>query len=114
MAFRNKHTLDEWLDEFRAFGYPISGSLRVIEQDGADGADTGLIGVAMTNASTSTYIQPDPVDPSRWVVTFDSRETPVQASPTDVLALANELVIVATLCGFLQVKSDATAADQQA
>lgn len=113
MAFRNKHTLDAWLDEFRAFSYPISGSLRVIEQDGEDGADTGLIGVVMTNASTSTYIQPDPADPSRWVVTFDARETPVQARPTDVLALANELVIVATLCGFLQVKSDATAADQQ-
>src|SRR5689334_14439732 len=59
MPFRSQRTLDAWLAEFREQGHPVAGSLKVMEQDGHDGADTGLVGVRLANATTVTYIQPE-------------------------------------------------------
>ena len=45
MPFRSLSTLESWLDEFRSLGYPLEGSVKVMGQDGEDGANTGLVGV---------------------------------------------------------------------
>ncbi|QIG39538.1 hypothetical protein G5T42_08590 [Microbacterium sp. 4R-513] len=105
MPFRSQQTLEGWLDEFRALGHPITGSLKVMQQDGDDGADTGLVGVRFANTSTITYLQPDGPYSAHWVVTMEPREEPVVLDAEGVHALAAELAMVGTLCRFLEEKS---------
>ena len=105
MPFRNAATLQRWLDEFAAAGNVIVGSTHVMEQDGADGADTGLVGVGLMNASAITYMQPEAPDSARWLVTFEPREESIELDADAVAALARELEMVAKLCAFLQAKS---------
>lgn len=107
MSYRSQNTLQAWLEEFQALGYPIAGSLKVIPQDGDDGANTGLVAVHLLNASTVTYIQPEAVDSPRWVVTMEPRDTAVVLNAPQLLALSAELAIASTLCAFLQGKSQA-------
>jgi hypothetical protein len=103
MPFRSKATLETWLEEFRADGRRVPGS--VAFQDGADGHDTGLVVLQLTNAGTYTYMQPvAPHDP-RWEVTFEPRENSVSLAPSEVEAMGRELQLVAALCEFLQEKS---------
>lgn len=109
MPFRSQRTLEVWLEEFRELGYPIAGSLRVMQQDGADGANTGLVGVHLANASTVTYVQPEAPYSTKWVVTLESREDPVVLDSAGLLNLASELAMVSALCAFLQAKSAASA-----
>ena len=107
MPFRNMKTLESWLDEFRSLGYPIDGNVKVMPQDGDDGANTGLVGVALVNAATVTYIQPESSESTRWVVTFEAREAEAELDSAAVLKLAAELMMVSALCAFLQSKSAA-------
>jgi len=111
MPFRSQHTLELWLEEFRALGHPIRGSVKVMHQDGEDGENTGLVGVQLANAGTVIYIQPDADDPSRWAITMEAREEPVTVGAAAAADLATELRTVAALCAFLEAKSAASAAD---
>ena len=79
MPFRNATTLQRWLDEFLAVEHRADGSIRVMEQDGAGGADTGLVSVRLANASTVTYIHPEGAGSTTWLVTMEPRETPCRA-----------------------------------
>lgn len=106
MPFRSMTTLQSWLDEFQELGYPIAGSAKVIPQDGADGADTGLVVFQLTNAPTLAYLQPE-VSPLEWRVTMEAREAPATMNPATVMNLAFELSIVSALGAFLQSKSRA-------
>ncbi|WP_314506857.1 hypothetical protein [uncultured Microbacterium sp.] len=113
MPFRNLDTLESWLQEFRALGYPIAGSVRVIPQDGDGGANTGLVTVRLANASTPTSIQPSDEDPTRWVATMEPRDASVILDAPRLLELSGELAMISALCGFLQAKSQAyTSADE--
>jgi hypothetical protein len=105
MPFRSRRTLEAWLEEFSQLGYPIAGSLRVMDQDSADGEDTGLVGVSLRYAATVTYLQPDAPYSTRWVVTMEPRETPVVLDSAGLLNLSTELATVSALCAFLQAKS---------
>ena len=105
MPFRNATTLQRWLDEFLAVEHRGEGSVRVMEQDGSDGADTGLVSVRLNNASTVTYIHPEGAGSTTWLVTMEPRETPVVLEATAVAELAEELDTVAKLCTFLERKS---------
>ncbi|MDR5699192.1 hypothetical protein [Agromyces aerolatus] len=105
MAFRSLHTLETWLEEFGTLGYPIGAEIKVMQQDGASGANTGLVGVTLTSASTDTYIQPEAVGSSRWVVTFEPRDSAVVLDPAGLLHLSSELATISALCAFLQAKS---------
>jgi hypothetical protein len=107
MPFRSMSTLESWLDEFRGMGYPIAGSVKVIPQDGGEGADTGLVAVELVHASTVTYIQPDLDGSAEWVVTMEPRETAVTLSVDSLRGLSAELLVVSELCAFLQMKSHA-------
>lgn len=107
MPFRSRHTLEQWLEEFRALGYPIAGALKVMQQDGDDGANTGLVGVELANAATVTYVQPEAPYSLRWVVTMEPRDEAVVLDSAGVMSLAAELSMVSALCAFLQAKSAA-------
>jgi hypothetical protein len=107
MPFRSMTILESWLDEFRSKGYPIDGSVKVMDQDGDDGADTGLVGFTLAYSSSVAYIQPESPGSSRWFVTFAARESEVDLDAATVLRLAAELTTVSALCAFLEEKSSA-------
>ena len=60
MPFRNLETLECWLEEFRALGYPMAGSVRVIPQDGDGGATPGWWAFRLANASTPDIHRAEP------------------------------------------------------
>lgn len=107
MPFRTMETLEAWLAEFGALGYPISDRLRVMPQEGPDGQDTGLIGLDLANAGTVTYLQPEPIGSTHWAITFEARELEVKLDAGRALELSTELAMVSALCAFLQSKSTA-------
>ena len=102
MAFHSRQTLETWLTEFHALGYPTDGTFRVIEQDGADGANTGLVAVRLSSGLRA-YLQPD--NRGRWVTTIESSETAFDLEPASVSRLSAELATVSALCAFLQATS---------
>ena len=111
MPFRSINTLQSWVDEFASLGYPIAASARVIAQDGAEGADTGLVVFQFVHSPTLAYLQPEP--PSlEWVITFEARDAAVPMTPSAVMNVAFELSIVSALGAFLQAKSRAFMADR--
>jgi hypothetical protein len=107
MPFRNAATLEKWLEEFLASGdhAGFAGTVRVLPQDGADGADTGLVGVQFERLATTTAIRPEEPGSPRWLVSFEPRDAPVTMRPEQMTALAEDLVYVARLCRFLERKS---------
>jgi hypothetical protein len=105
MPFRSKATLENWLEEFRSTGLDVPGSVAL--QDGADGHDTGLVVLQLSDAGTYTYMQPVALHDARWAVTFEPRESSVSLSPKEVDAMGRELRAVAALCEFLEAKSAA-------
>ena len=106
MPFRNLETLESWLDEFRELGYPLAGALKVIVQDGAGGADTGLVGFRLANAATFVSIEPAAgSDAASWVATMEPRETEEVLDSAGLLSLSGELATLSALCTFLQSKS---------
>lgn len=107
MPFRTMETLEAWLAEFGALGYPISDRLRVMPQEGPDGQDTGLIGLDLANAGTVTYLQPEPIGSTHWAITFEAREYEIKLDAGRALELSTELAMVSALCAFLQSKSAA-------
>jgi len=104
MIFRSRDTLQAWLTEFQSLDYPSDRTLRVIEQDGADGADTGLVALQLAGG-LSAYVQPDGDD--TWVVTFGYGEESFELDAATVSRLSSELATVSALCGFLQAKAAA-------
>lgn len=107
MPFRSLRTLELWLEEFRTTGQPVGDGVKVMTQDGDDGANTGLVGVRLVNASTSMYIQPAEPGAVSWIVTMEPRESPITLDADGVRALAEELAVVSELCRFLESKSAA-------
>jgi len=106
MPFRSRDALAAWLAEFGEVG---AVSVRVIEQDGSDGDNTGLV-AARLSSGLDVYIQPDARDSRRWVLTIEPREEATELSAAEVTRLASEFATVATLCAFLEEKSLAVGA----
>ena len=104
MPFRSMSTLQSWLDEFAALGYPIGASAKVIPRDGEDGADTGLVVFQLVNAPTLAYLQPE-MSALEWRVTMEARERPSTMNAAEVMNLAFELSVLSALGAFLQRKS---------
>lgn len=105
MPFRTQEILTQWLEGFLATGRAIEGTVEVLRQDGADGADTGLVVIELANAPTTLYLEPvAPGDP-RWSITFLARDVDAARSPDRVSALAAELAVIAELCRHLEALS---------
>lgn len=102
---RTQSTLEGWVEEFRVLHLPGDATLRVMTQDGADGADTGLVGYRMPNSPTEIYVQPLVPGGAEWGVTFEPRDESVTLPAAAVKALATDMETLAALCTFLQAKS---------
>jgi hypothetical protein len=105
MPFRSLEVLQSWVAEFELIHAPRNGAVRVIPQDGDDGADTGLVAMRILNSPTEIYLEPPRSAGEEWTVTFEPREEPVRLKADDVRRIANELATLAELCAFLQQKS---------
>lgn len=106
MPFHSIAILQAWVDEFVRLGHPVGGGIRVIPQDGAEGADTGLVAMRITNSPTEIYIQPPDAGEVEWTIMFEAREEPVRLRSSQLQEMAGEIATLATLCAFLQAKSD--------
>ena len=111
MAFHSREQLEGWVDEFRARGWDVWPTLRVVIQDGTEGGDTGLIMLAMENVSTNVYIQTG--DDARWLVTFEGRDEPVELDAPRLDLLGTEVTTLSSLVAFLQGRSDACSGSEQ-
>ncbi|MFH8248974.1 hypothetical protein ACH3VR_01235 [Microbacterium sp. B2969] len=112
LPFRTLIILQSWVDEFGDRGAPALSSIRVIPQDGAAGADTGLVAVRIPDSPTVIYIEPPPRgSPLEWTITFEPREEAVTLGAHAVARMAVEVTALADLCMFLQQKSEAFLAE---
>lgn len=105
MTFLNITTLQSWIDEFRELGYPLPAEVRVVPQDGDEGADTGLILAKLSATPTTLYIQPVAVGSQEWCVTFEPRAESSAASPADVTKIAMELTVLGALCAYVEAQA---------
>ncbi len=112
MPYRNQATVEAWVREYLA-GHPAAeSSISVLEKDYTPGPDSGLVVVALSNASTVTYIQPVVHDEGpRWVVTFEARADSFDLDAAGVARLSSDLAAVAELCGFLQERTEKAIAE---
>lgn len=104
MPYRSKKTLESWLEEFRT---TREGGLlvNVVIQDGAEGADTGLVVVPLKNAAMDIYMQPVTVGDEQWSISFETHPESFDLSPDQLHGFAAELALAASLCEFLKEKS---------
>ena len=108
MPFRTLATLQSWVDEFEQNNPTGASSIRVIPQDGSEGADTGLVAVRVPDSPTEIYIEPpSPQTGAEWTITFEAREQPVTLGSHAVERIGEEVALLAARCRFLQAKSDA-------
>lgn len=107
MPYRSIRTLESWVREFEQIGRDTRSSIRVIPQDGAEGADTGLVALRLPKSPTEICIEPPGDGQPEWTVLFEPRDEAVQLVASDVQMLSAEMATLAALCAFLQQKSDA-------
>lgn len=107
MPFRTMNTLESWLAEFLALGYPVGGSIRVIPQDAEEGTDTGLVAATLGSVPTVLYVEPVVPGSPAWQITFEPRDSPASVNAAAALALSAELAVLSALCAFFQAKSEA-------
>lgn len=102
---RSRDQLKTWVQEFRDQGHIVSGNIKVVDQEDADGQDTGLVVMTLSNTNASIYMQPKGYDEPLWEATLSARPDDLTLSPHDMASLAAELVVAGNLCSFLQFKS---------
>lgn len=106
MPFRNRETLEAWLREFEAMGYAMPDHVRVIQQDGEHGANTGLVALTLENPPTVITVQPREPYAVDWIVTIERREDAVALTGPATMKYSDALASIAVLCAFLQTKSE--------
>jgi hypothetical protein len=104
MPFRSKETLERWVSDFhQARG--AGDLIRVIVQDGSDGADTGLVVVPLENATVTIYMEPAALGAAPWSVTFDPQPDTTILNSHQLHGMAAELAVAAELCTYLEGRS---------
>lgn len=102
---RSRDQLRVWVEEFLTQGHAVTGTIKVVDQEDADGQDTGLVVMDLRNTKASVYMQPRGYDDPLWEATLTARPDDLTLTPHDMASLAAELVIAGNLCAFLQFKS---------
>lgn len=113
MPFRSMEMLRTWVAEFESAHPPRNVTIRVIPQDGDEGADTGLVGVRLLNSPAEIYVEPPAVAEDEWIVTFEPREEFVHLTTGQVVLMADAVGELAAVCAFLQEKGRALAANPE-
>ena len=107
MPYRNQATVQRWVDDYLAERPEQAGSVTVLEKDFTPGPESGMVVVSLSNASTVTYVQATVVDGQpHWVVTFEARTEGFELDATGVHRLASDLMTIAGLCDYLQVRTE--------
>lgn len=104
MPFRSKETLERWVDEFHE-ARGAGERIKVIVQDGTDGADTGLVVVPLENATVTIFMQPVEVGAASWRVTIEPQPDTTILNSHQLHAMAVELSVAAELCAYLEARS---------
>ncbi len=102
---RSLAQLEEWVRELTAHGHQVASVVRVVEQEDADGQDTGLVVVGLVHASGSVYLKPRGHDDPLWQATLTGSDVDETLTPHALAGVAAELVVASNLCAFLQWKS---------
>ncbi len=102
---RSRATLKQWVAEFVDLGYLVASDVRVVEQEDAEGRDTGLVVVGLVHAEGSVYLEPAGHDEPLWNLTLSGTQHDETMPPPVLAGLAAELVVAGNLCSFLQWKS---------
>lgn len=107
MPYRNQATVQAWVDDYLSVRPEHAAAVTVLEKDFIPGPESGLVVVALRNASTVTYIQATVADDvPRWVVTFEARSEAFDLDAEGVSRLAADLAAIAALCSYLQARTD--------
>jgi hypothetical protein len=107
VPFRTKELLEEWLAEFLIDAKTLPGELEVLRHEDLEGGDTGLVVVRLKNSGPYAYLEPAGPGQPGWQVTFAPRNNELTLDVARLLELAEELVVAAELCTFLETKSRA-------
>lgn len=106
MPYRDQARVQSWVDEFRS-DQRVDTAVDVLEKDFTSGPESGLVVVTLRTVSTVTYIQPVVTDGvPKWIVTFEARSESFDLDSVAVSQLAQDLVALANLCTYLQLKTD--------
>lgn len=112
MPYRSQATVESWVRDYLANAPAAAEAVSVLEKDFTPGPDSGLVVVALSNASTVTYIQPVITDGQpRWMVTFEPRAEGLDLDAEGVARLAADLANLAELCDYLQRRTEQAIAE---
>ncbi|RKS92940.1 hypothetical protein DEU37_0332 [Microbacterium sp. AG790] len=112
MPYRNQATVAAWVRDYLDDRRVDPSFVSVLEKDFTPGPESGLVVVALSNASTVTYIQPIVTDgQARWMVTFEPRTEGFDLDAAGVARLSADLSALADLCGYLQERTEQAIAD---
>lgn len=105
MPFRSKETLERWLSDFEAQGHDVAGTVVVLDHDGDDGGDTGLVVVHLGDVPIDVFFEPLALGDPRWTVTFTSRDSDLTMDAPMLAKLVIELGLASELCTYLETRS---------
>ncbi|MFS0732215.1 hypothetical protein [Microbacterium jepli] len=97
MTFLSRGTIEQWVEEFRSSRRLSATTVFVMRQDGAAGANTGLVGVQLTHPSVTLYMEPESPSSETWLVTFEPREMVAVLDAASVARLSAELATTSEL-----------------
>ncbi|MCI9858919.1 hypothetical protein [Microbacterium proteolyticum] len=103
----NKDLLEDWLAQFRGLGYLTGSEIRLLGQEDETDPDSGLIVVDLSGAKTVTYLQPVTGGDGAWKATMEARDATIELDAVELVNLGNEVVVLAALVSFLEVRSKA-------
>jgi hypothetical protein len=105
MYFHSIDTLQSWVRDFEQ-SHTFAGKIRIIPQDGTEGADTGLVAMRLAASPAEIYLEPPTEPGAEWSVVFEPREHEVRLSSAQLVSIAADVTALAQLCAHLQQKTD--------
>lgn len=112
MPYRNQATVAAWVRDYLEDRRMEPSFVSVLDKEFTPGPESGLVVVALSNASTVTYIQPIVSEgQARWMVTFEPRTEGFDLDAVGVARLSADLSSLADLCGYLQERTEQAIVD---
>jgi hypothetical protein len=107
MALFPARTIEQWLEDFRALGHRVPGTLRTLERDleAEEDFDGGLVLIKFELATTETFLERPSRDLPGWRVHFTARDEELVMSAAEVQNLAEELHMVARVASYLEART---------
>jgi len=108
MPYRDRTTVETWVNEYIVSHSADSLGVAVLDKNFEAGPNSGIVVVTLRSASTITFLHPEIRQGSPiWVVTFEGRNETLDLDGDALAQLAEDLSALAELRSFLQEKTDA-------